>query len=147
MSLRYADTSALVRAYFADEPDHAPLRASLLEADDPVVTSEVTRVEIASAVRGAAATGRLPHWRGLLDRIDADCAEDGPIALLALRPRVVLPTAHRLVLDHRLRTLDAIHLAVAVEECPALADGEDIVFVTRDRNQGAVAAALGLSVE
>lgn len=147
MSLRYADTSALLRAYFADEPDHAQLRASLLEGDEPVVTSEVTRVEMASAVRAAAVAGRLPRWRELLDRIDADCAEDGPIALLALRPRLVLPTAHRLVLDHRLRTLDAIHLAVALEECPELADGEDVVFVTRDKDQAVVAGALGLRVE
>jgi hypothetical protein len=102
------------------------------------VTSELTRVEIASAVRGAAAAGRLPRWRTLLDRIDADCGEDGPIALLALRPRGVLPTAHRLLLDHRLRTLAAIHLAVAVEECPELAsDGEHVAFVTRDGDQGA----------
>jgi uncharacterized protein len=147
VSLLYADTSALLGAYFADEPDHALLRATLLEGDEPVVTSELTRAEIASAVRGAAAAGRLPRWRALLDRIDADCAEDGPIALLALRPRVVLPTAHRLVLDHRLRTLDAIHLAVAVEECPELAgDGEDVAFVTRDRDQGIAATALGLTV-
>ena len=147
MSLLYADTSALLRAYFADEPDHTLLRATLLEGDEPVVTSELTRVEIASAVRGAAAAGRLPRWRELLDRIDADCGEDGPITLLALRSRVVLPTAHRLVLDHRLRTLDAIHLAVAVEECPQLAaDGEGVAFVTRDSEQEIAATALGFTV-
>ena len=138
---------SLLRAYFADEPDHALLRATLLEGDEPVVTSELTRVEVASAVRGAATAGRLPRWRELLDRIDADCGEDGPVALLAVRPLVVLPTAHRLVLEHRLRTLDAIHLAVAVEECPELAgDGEGVTFVTRDSDQGTAATALGLTV-
>ena len=138
---------SLLRAYFADEPDHALLRATLLEGDEPVVTSELTRVEVASAVRGAATAGRLPRWRELLDRIDADCGEDGPVALLAVRPLVVLPAAHRLVLEHRLRTLDAIHLAVAVEECPELAgDGEGVTFVTRDSDQGTAATALGLTV-
>jgi len=146
VSLLYADTSALLRAYFADEPDHALLRAALLEGDEPVVTSELTRVELASAIRGAAAAGRLPRWRELLDRIDADCGEDGPIDLLALRPHVVLPTAHRLVLDQRLRTLDAIHLAVAVEECPELADGEGVAFVTRDSDQRIAATEVGLTV-
>lgn len=144
MSLVYADTSALLRAYFADEPDHAGLRAMLLEGGEPVVTSELARMELASAVRAAATAGRLRRWRGVLARFDADCQDDGPIALLRLRPEVVLPTAYELVLKHRVRTLDALHLAAAVEECPALAPGEAVVFVTRDANQAATAVALGL---
>ncbi|MBA2487996.1 MAG: hypothetical protein H0V36_01580 [Chloroflexi bacterium] len=51
-----------------------------------------------------------------------------------------------IVTDHRVPTLDAIHLAVAIEECPALADGEAIEFVTRDRDQAAAAVALRLMV-
>lgn len=146
MSLLYADTSALLRAYFADEPEHAELRAMLLEGEEPVVTTELTRVELASAVRAAASAGRFRRWRALLARIDADCGEDGPIALLRLRPEAILPAAYRLVLEHRLRTLDALHLAVALEECPALAGGEDVVFVTRDGQQAAAAEAVGLPV-
>jgi uncharacterized protein len=146
MSLLYADTSALLRAYFADEPDHASLRTRLLEGDDPVITSEITRVEIASAIRAAARAGRLRQWQDLLARIDADAGEEGPLTLLALRSSVVLPTAYRLVLQHRLRTLDALHLAVALEEGPALADEDAVVFVTRDADQAAAAAAAGLSV-
>lgn len=146
MTLLYADTSAILRAYFADEPDHAVLRALLLEGDDPVVTSEIARIEMGSAVRAASADGRLPGWRRLLGRIDADCGEGGPLTLLALRPQVVLPTAYSLVVDHRLRTLDAMHLAVAIEECPALSNGEGVAFVTRDRGQAAAASAVGLSV-
>ncbi len=145
--LLYADTSAILRAYFAGEQDHAVLRALLLEGEGPVVTSEIARVEMASAVRAAAAGGRLPRWRRLLARIDADCGEAGPITLLALRPEIVLPTAYSLVLGHRLRTLDALHLAVAFEECPALAGGGEIAFVTRDRGQAAAAAAVGFAVQ
>lgn len=146
MSLLYADPSALVRAYFADEPEHASLRALLLEGAEPVVASELARVELPSAVRAASRAGRLRRWRGLLARIDADCGEEGPLTLLALRPAVVLEPAYRLLLEHRLRTLDALHLAVALEECPALADGEDIVLVTRDEQQAAAATAVGLAV-
>lgn len=146
MTLLYADTSALIRAYFVDEPDHAVLRSLLLEGDDPVVASEIARVEFASAIRAAAAGGRLPRWRQLLARVDADCGEAGPIALLAFRSDVVLPTAYQLVLDHRLRTLDAVHLAVAIEECPALAGAGEVAFVTRDRDQAAAAEAVGLAV-
>lgn len=143
MSLLYADPSALIRAYFVDEPGHAELRTMLLEGEEPVVTSEVSRVELASAIRAAARGGRLRRWRSLLARIDADCQEDGPIALLRLRPEVILPTAYRLVLERRLRTLDAIHLAVAAEECPPIAGIDDVVFVTRDNNQRTAAGALG----
>ena len=146
MSLLYADTSALVRAYFADERDHAALRSMLLEGEEPVVTSELARIELASAIRAASRARRLRGADGLLARIDRDCAEDGPIALLALRPETVFPIAYQLVLDHDLRTLDAIHLAVALEECPSLAAGGEVAFVTRDEDQGATADALGFAV-
>jgi len=146
VSLLYADTSALVRAYFEDEPDHARLRERLLEGEEPVVTSELARVELASAIRAAAETGRLRRPGGVLARIDADCQERGPIALLRLRAQAVLPMAYSLVLEHRLRTLDAIHLAVALEECPTLAGDDEVVFVTRDEDQATAAAAVGFAV-
>ena len=147
MSLLYADTSALVRAYFEDERDHALLREQLLEGEEPVVTSELARVELASAIRAATRSGRLRRWSGLLARIDADCGENGPIALLRLRPEAILPIAYSLVLEHELRTLDAIHLAVALEECPVLAADDDVVFVTRDQHQRVAASAVGFSVD
>ena len=50
------------------------------------------------------------------------------------------------MLEHRLRTLDAMHLAVAAEEAPALADEGEVVFVTRDQDQATAAAALGLTL-
>lgn len=146
MSLLYADTSAIIRAYFADEADHVHLRSMLLEGDEPVVVSEVARVELASAVRSAARASRLRRWRALLARIDADCGETGPLTLLALRTEAVLPTAYRLVTEHRLRTLDALHLAVAIEDCPRLAGGGPIAFVTRDDQQAAAASALGFTL-
>lgn len=144
MTLLYADTSALVRAYFADEPDHALLRRRLLEGADPVVTSDLTRVELASAVYAAARSGRLRRPQIVLDRFDADCADEGPLALLRLDPEPVLGRAHRLVREHPLRTLDAIHLAVALGDAMELAAGEPVVFVTRDSVQAEAARALGL---
>ena len=144
MSLIYADSTALVRAYFPDEPDHADLRTLLLEGNEAVVTSEIARLELASAARGASSGGRLSRWSELLARIDVDLAEGGPIGPIGLRPDLILPAAYRLVVEHRLRTLDAIHLAVCVEECPAFAGDDTIIFVTRDREQAAAARALGL---
>jgi predicted nucleic acid-binding protein len=146
VSLLYADSSALARAYFSDEDDHSELRTMLLEGSEPVVTSEIARLELASAVRSAAIGRRVARYNDLLARIDADFAEGGPIGPIDLRSDVILPAAYRLVVAHGLRTLDAIHLAVCVEDCPAFAGDSAIAFITRDLDQAAVARALGLDV-
>jgi predicted nucleic acid-binding protein len=146
VTLLYADSSALVRSYFADEPDHLGLRALLFEGGESVVTSEIARLELASAVRAASTGGRLPRWRDLLARMEADLAGDGPIDLIGLRTEVILPMAYRLIVEHRLRALDAIHLAVCLEDCPAVAGGDDIAFVTRDAEQARAARSLGVVV-
>jgi predicted nucleic acid-binding protein len=146
VSLFYADTSAVIRAYFADEPDHEPLRELLLEGDDPVVTSELTRVEFASAVTAAYRSHRVTQPSVVLDRFDADCGDEGTLTLLRLDCETALPLAYQLVTSQRLRTLDAIHLAVALTEATALAAGEPVTVVTRDQQQAAAAVARGLTV-
>ncbi len=146
MTLLYADTSAIARAYLTDEAGHEELRTLLFESDDRVVTSELARVELASAIVSGARTGRTPGWEVVLATMEADTGSAGMIALIALRPESILPSAFRLVTEHRLRTLDAIHLAVAMEAGPRLAAGEGFEFVTRDRDQASAARALGLTV-
>ncbi len=146
MTVLYADTSVLVRAYLNDQPDHSEVRAGLLEGPDAVVTSELARVEFASAVRAAARAARTGERQELLDQFDAECQPDGRIRLVSLRPEVVLPSAYRLVIEHRLRTLDAIHLAVALDQRDELAALAELAFVTRDANQAAAADALGFDV-
>lgn len=110
-----------------------------------MVSSEITRLEFASAVAAAARTRRFPRSRLFLDRFDADCSNDGPIALLRLVPEQVFPLAYRLLAEHDLRTLDAIHLAVAGTAAVALAGGDSVVLVTRDARQAAAATAMGLA--
>ena len=142
----YVDTSALVRAYFSGEPDHQQLRQLLLEGDAPVVTSVLTRVEFASAIAAAGRAGRLRRQRVLLDRFDADCRDGGPLTLLDFDATGVLPLARRLVRAHPVRTLDALHLAVALTEARDLAAGEPVSLVTRDKAQAAAAESLGLGL-
>jgi hypothetical protein len=116
----------------------------LLEGNEAVVTSELTRLEFASAVSAAARTRRARRIRLFLDRFDADCGSDGPIALLRLDPEDVLPLAYRLLTEHDLRTLDALHLAVASTSATTLAGADSVVLVTRDERQAAAAVAMGL---
>lgn len=146
VTLFYVDTSAVIRAYFIDEEDHEPLQRLLFEGSHPVVTSELTRVEFASATAAAYRINRISDPDTVLDLFDVDCGDDGAIALLRLDPEVVLPLARSMVAEHPLRTLDAIHLAVALTAATQLAAGEPITVVTRDQRQRAAAVALGLAV-
>lgn len=145
MTVLYADTSAVFRAYVRSEADHAELRELLLESVDPVTTSELTRVEFASAVAAARRAGKLRETQTLLDRFEVDCGVDGSITMLEL-DNAVLPMARRLVTEHAVRTLGAIHLAVALNDATTLAAGQPVVLVTRDRAQAAAAKELGLAV-
>ena len=144
--LYYADTSALVRAYLSGEPAHVQLRRLLLEGDVPVVTSVLTRVEFAGAVAAAGRAARLRRPRVLLDRFDADCRDSGPVTLLDLDTSVTLPLARQLVREYPLRTLDALHLAVAMTAATEVAAGEPVSIVTRDKAKAAAAESLGLGL-
>ncbi|HET9142817.1 type II toxin-antitoxin system VapC family toxin [Actinophytocola sp.] len=139
MTLFYAHTSAVIRTYLTDGGELGEL---LLNGPDPVVTSELTRVELAAAARESG----VADPNVVLDRFDKDCGEGGAFTLLRLDSPVVLPLARRLVTEHAVRTLDAIHLAVALTDGTALAAGEPVVLVTRDQQQAVAAKALGLPV-
>jgi predicted nucleic acid-binding protein len=99
-------------------------------------------MELARAVKSAERSGRLQDAAPALERIDAHLGTR--IALIELRAASVLPRAYNLVLKHHLNTLDAIHIAVAIEERSAL--DEPIVFVTRDHEQAMAARELGFEV-
>ena len=135
----FADTSALARVYLEDEPDARTLRTLLLDSGEAVLASELVRVELARSAKGAERAGRLTSAAMMLDLVDDDLY--GPITVVDLDPPAILPSARELVLEYRLGTLDAIHLAVAVDFRDTGSD--DVVFVTRDADQAAAAKALG----
>lgn len=141
----YADSSALARAYLADEEESGELRALLLESGHAVSTSELALIELAGAFRAAERVGRVPSAAALVAGLDRDLSEEGPVAVIRLRPETVVPRARALVLQHSLGTLDAMHLAVTLEQLAGLAE-DTLFFVTRDEDQAAAARALGLDV-
>ncbi|NYI89608.1 hypothetical protein HNR02_002931 [Amycolatopsis endophytica] len=146
MTVVYADTSAIVTAYLADEPGHAELRELLLSGRCRVLTSELARVEFASAMTTAKRAGRIPDGRQFLNQFDVD-ARSELLGVIPLVPSRILPAARRLVTEnHPLRTLDAIHLAVALNDTVPLTRGEPVVMVTRDQRQAEAAKAHGLEV-
>lgn len=142
MSIVCADSSALARVYLADEPGWQELEAALLDSQSSVATSELSALELAGAAKGAERAGRIESAHALLSVIDADL--DSRITLVRLKAEHIIPEARKLVLTHRLRAPDAIHLAVALDLCDHEAGG--VVFVTRDADQDAAARALGFNL-
>ncbi len=146
MTTLYFDASALGGAYFPDEANHPELRALVFGGEHDVVTSVLTRVELSSAIRSASEAGRVPDPDLLWRTIDADLGPTGPIGVIALRAEAILLAATTVVRRLRVRTLDAIHLVVALEDATRVAAPEALEFATLDQRQGAAAEALGLVV-
>ena len=124
----YLDASAIVRLVL-EEPGSEALLVYLHE--HPVrVTSALSTAEVVRAVRRSGGTlDRLVRATAVLDRIDrVDLSRD-----LLRRAGELEPPS--------LRTLDAIHLATALEVGPLAG------FVAYDVRLAAAAAAYGLTVE
>lgn len=148
MTVLFTDSSAILRAYLPDEPEHQHYEELLFSADDLVVSSELARVEVARGLVAARRARRLreaPFQRIYL-QAELDLAADGQFTAVDLDPRPTLERARQLVSDHRIATLDAIHLAVAEREGRLLAEDDELVFVTADGAQRKVARALGFKV-
>jgi predicted nucleic acid-binding protein len=147
VTVLYVDTSALVTAYLPDEPEHDKFRKLLLEGDGPIVSSDFTRIEFAGAMTAAKRTGRIPDPAVVQAHFDHLASPDGDLVLIPFDPSRVIPAARRLVTEnYPVRTLDAIHIAVAMHSMAELTDGEPVTFVTRDQRQGEAARANGFEV-
>ena len=123
----YLDTSALVKLIVA-EPETETLRAWLIEQEQPLVSSDLTRAELMRATRRAA-PDQVHRVREVLD-----------VLILVAAPAAIFEAAGRLAPD-TLRSLDAIHLASALDLGDDL-DGQ----VTYDERLAAAARSYGLSV-
>lgn len=130
MALVYTDASALVKL-LREEPESAPLRSFLSEAD--LLCSELALVEVPRAIRRAVAFDpRLP-----LDVLLARAGElFDALALLPLDRELL--SAAGAISEPALRSLDAIHVIAAVVLSPLDA------FVTYDERQAAAARLAGL---
>ncbi len=123
----YLDTSALAKLVVAEAETDA-LRAWLAQADREPVSCDLTRTELARAVR------RVAPDRAVLAREVLDA-----VTLLAVTTST-FEAAGRLE-PTMLRTLDAIHIAAALE----LGDELDSI-VTYDERMADAARANGLPV-
>lgn len=108
-----ADSSAVVKLY-ADEDG-----SELVAAQEGLVVSAVTRVEVVAALWRKVSTGELSTADAavLTEEFAADWAgeeTDGPRFTVVALAAVVLDAAADLVPVHRLRAYDAVVLATAL---------------------------------
>lgn len=144
--ITYSDPSAIMGVLLRDAPDHDELRRIIVDSAEPVVTSALAVTEVTSACMAAERGARVSDGRLVAAGFDTLCAPGSRVRLIPLRPGVVFSRACTLMLQHRLYALDAIHLAVALEDVVPFADGEPVRFLTCDRIQADAARALGFTV-
>lgn len=124
----YLDASALVKRYVAE--DGSDVLEQALARADALSICRVGFVEAGRAIGLAGEPrdlGKLEAEWGWFDVVDVDQA--------------LAASASSLSLSHRLRTLDALHLAAALR-----LEDENLVFATWDRRLHRAALAEGLAV-
>jgi predicted nucleic acid-binding protein len=136
----YFDTSALAKRYL-EEPFSEEVDA-YLGALDAVTISRLALVEFRCLLARRRRNGELADRD--LARCWGDFQEDLGLGLFVVRPMDDAQALHALELiaetpSMALRTLDALHLAAALE-------GEVSGFATADRTQAQAARKLGLKV-
>lgn len=144
MSVIFADTSAVAKRYILEigsawvQTWIEPARANT------IVISEVTVVELVSALARRRREGALSptDFAQLRDDFLLHAAHE--YVRVGLDEPVLL-AAGQLVATHPLRALDAIQLACALEYTSAL--GSTPVFISADRNLLAAATASGLPTD
>ncbi len=132
----YLDTSVLV-PYYCPEPNSDTAEKIIMEAGLPAI-SNLTGVELASAVSRKIREGNLSRTDG--DRIMAEFQSHVGQNLFLIIP--VQPLHYQIAKDwiarfeDSLRTLDALHLAVAFSN--------SLTVLTADKRLGDSARSLGL---
>lgn len=144
--LVYVDSSVLGRAYLPDELGHDEAAALIEGGEHLLVTSSWTRVEVTSALARAGRARRIGDLEGLLNVLAGDLGESGPVTVLRPETARVEDRASEIVRSHALRSLDALHLAVAeLAAVPLLDPGHRLGFATRDNAQREAAEAFGFA--
>lgn len=135
----YVDTSTLVKRYVREEG--SPRARELLKRFR-VLSSALLPIETLAALRRRRSTGDLSErdFAGIL----ADVQRDRQRWELVELTQQVLARAEELLHAESLRTLDALHIASALEL--ERAPGEKLPFLTSDVRQRTAAQRAGLQV-
>ncbi|HEX4081688.1 MAG TPA: type II toxin-antitoxin system VapC family toxin [Acidimicrobiales bacterium] len=113
----------------------------------PAMVSELADVELPSLLSRSQRDHVISdeELQGLLGRYDVETDRDGPIGVHRLSP-ATYALARQIVLDEVVGTLDAVHLAGALQVHRRDPVGQPVTFVTLDRRQAVAGRRLGLTV-
>ncbi len=136
----YLDSSALVKCY-GDEPG-ALDTVNLVDAAEMVVTSPLTRVEVASALARAVRRGVLASSGGR--EAYAAFTRESPALIQVPVSEAVLSRAQTFVWEHGLRGYDAVQLASAVAWQERI--GRTVTMATFDSRLAHAAQQAGVDV-
>ena len=144
MTMYYVDTSALGRRYLL-EVGAAWVRTWIIPStSNIIVISELTTIEMMATFarlqrQGAVAAVDAPIlYNNFLRHVENEY-------LTVLLERSIIATARALVLRYKLRTLDAIQLACAIDVRLTL--GVGLTFVSGDNNLLTAADAEGFTTD
>jgi len=133
----YVETSAVL-AWLLDEPEAAEVRASV-DSAGTVVTSELTWAEVERVVARGESSGAL---RGAdAQKLRGSVARQRAAWMSMTVSAAVLARTGRVFSVEPVRTLDALHLATALEFTKAF---PDLRILTFDRRIAENALALGI---
>jgi len=132
VSLAYFDTSALVKNYVQET---GSTRVRELLGSYEFLSSAITAIELHSAFQRRYRQGEITkrYYAAILTRVKQDRA----FWQLVEPVPPVLTKAEEIVLEHNVRTLDAVHLASAIIIQDSI--GTPLPFVTADERQFAAA--------
>jgi len=134
----YLDASALVKRYVAEPGSRDVI--GLTAAADAVVTSLVSRAEVAAAFARAVRIGVLDDKSG--QRAQRRFSREWPDLVRIPATEALVSRAADLAREHALRGYDAVQLASALTSQELL--GQDVVVATFDRQMWEAAPRAGL---
>lgn len=143
----YADTSFLVSLLYPGDPKHGAVVAFFAQRQgDDWLTTEWSAFETLNTLRqlSMAPPGAKPQAIEAIRRLFKHWHRHGPFQREEVDMSVALAEAHQLSAAHgnsrRMRSADVLHVALMGELNPDL-------FVTRDKDQYALAVAAGVNAQ
>ena len=144
MSLVFVDTSALIKRYVA-EPGSLWVRSWIVPAaGNQIVIAQLAITETLATLARLRRGAQLSAAGFARLRADFLAHTDQEYLVNQLDNRI-LAAANELVLRHPLRTLDALHLAAALDTASVF--GTPPLFITADRQLLAIATAEGFPTD
>lgn len=145
MTTYYLDTSALAKRYIIEQGTSWVRDLTSPLSNNTIIVSDLTPIEIFSVIE-------RKESGSFITQLEADKHRDAFLihygneyVSVQLSNEVLIRARHLVTVHKKLRTLDAIQLASAVEATKIF--GTSIIFVSADKNLSAAAIVEGFNID